>query len=72
MSVERALRLVAGTFVLASLALGVWVNPKWLWFTAFVGANLLQSGFTNWCPMMNILRKLGVGGRTVSHAPLGG
>ncbi len=60
MTVERALRLIAGTFVLASLALGVWVNPKWLWFTAFVGANLFQSGFTNWCPMMAILRKLGV------------
>jgi Inner membrane protein YgaP-like, transmembrane domain len=62
MTVERALRLVAGTFVLASLALGVWVNHNWLWFTAFVGANLLQSGFTNWCPMMLILSKLGVGG----------
>jgi hypothetical protein len=61
MTVERALRIVAGLFVLASLALGVWVSPKWYWFTAFVGANLLQSGFTNWCPMMTILRKLGVG-----------
>lgn len=60
MSLERLLRLIAGTFVLASLALGAWVNPKWYWFTAFVGANLLQSGFTNWCPMMWFLRKLGV------------
>ncbi len=61
MTVERALRLVAGAFVLASLALGTWVNPKWYWFTAFVGANLLQSAFTNWCPMMTFLRKLRVG-----------
>lgn len=60
MCVERLLRLIAGTFVLASLALGTWVNPNWYWFTAFVGANLLQSGFTNWCPMMWVLRKLGV------------
>ncbi len=66
MTVERALRLIAGTFVLASLALGTWVNPKWYWFTAFVGANLLQSGFTNWCPMMTFLRKLGVGVRQQS------
>jgi len=60
MTVDRLLRLIAGLFVLASLALGTWVHPYWYWFTAFVGANLLQSGFTNWCPMMTILRKLGV------------
>ena len=66
MTIERALRLIAGTFVLASLALGTWVSPKWYWFTAFVGANLLQSGFTNWCPMMTFLRKLGVGARQQS------
>ena len=60
MTVDRLLRLIAGAFVLASLALAVWVSPKWLWFTAFVGANLLQSGFTNWCPMMTFLKKLGV------------
>jgi len=60
MTVERTLRLIAGAFILASLALGAWVHPYWYWFTAFVGANLLQSGFTNWCPMMTILRKLGV------------
>ena len=61
MTVERTLRLVAGLFVLASLALGYWVNPYWYLFTAFVGLNLLQSGFTDWCPMMTFLRKLGVG-----------
>lgn len=60
MTVERALRLIAGTFVLLSLALGTWVNPKWYWFTAFVGLNLLQSGFTNWCPMMSILKVAGL------------
>lgn len=60
MNVERMLRIIAGVFVLASLALGVWVSSYWFWFTAFVGANLFQSGFTNWCPMMSILRKLGV------------
>lgn len=60
MTVDRLLRLIAGFFVLLSLALGTWMNPNWYWFTAFVGVNLLQSGFTNWCPMMTILRKLGV------------
>ena len=60
MNVERAVRLIAGIFVLASLALGHWVNPYWYLFTAFVGLNLLQSAFTNWCPMMTFLRKLGM------------
>ena len=63
MTVERTLRLIAGAFVLVSLALGTWVHPNWYWFTAFIGLNLLQSGFTNWCPMMTILRKLGVGAK---------
>jgi hypothetical protein len=66
MTVERMLRLIAGLFVLLSLALGKWVNPHWYWFTAFVGLNLFQSGFTNWCPMMTFLRKLGVGGAKAS------
>ncbi|HXK61257.1 MAG TPA: DUF2892 domain-containing protein [Acidobacteriota bacterium] len=60
MTVERFLRLIAGFFVLLSLALGTWVNSYWLLFTAFVGLNLFQSAFTNWCPMMTILKKLGV------------
>jgi DUF2892 family protein len=60
MTVERVLRLVAGIFILVSLALGHWVSPYWYLFTAFVGLNLLQSGFTNWCPMMTFLRKLGL------------
>ena len=62
MSVDRYLRMIAGAFVLASVALGYWVHPGWYWFTAFVGANLFQSAFTNWCPMMTFLRKLGVKG----------
>ena len=66
MNVERFLRLIAGIFVLLSVALGYYVQPAFFLFTAFAGLNLLQSGFTNWCPMMAILRKLGVAdaGRT--------
>ncbi len=60
MTVERSLRLIAGSFILASLALGHWVSPYWYLFTAFVGLNLFQSGITNWCPMMAFLRRLGV------------
>ena len=60
MTTERLVRIFAGAFVLASLALGIWVNLNFLWFTAFVGANLLQSGFTRFCPLEMILRKLGV------------
>jgi len=65
MTVERLIRIFAGAFVLASLALGVEASPlfvskHFLWFTAFVGANLLQSGFTRICPLESILRRLGV------------
>ncbi len=60
MTIERYLRMIAGAFVLVSLALGHWVNPYWYLLTAFVGLNLFQSAFTNWCPMMMFLRKLGV------------
>ena len=60
MTVERALRLVAGAFVAASVLLGIYVNVNFLWFTLFVGLNLFQSAFTNWCPMMTILRKSGL------------
>ena len=58
MSNEAALRAIAGTFVLLSLALGAFVHPYAYLFTAFVGLNLLQSAFTGWCPMMSLLRKL--------------
>ena len=60
MNVERYLRLVAGFFVMLSVALGYWVHPGFFLFTAFVGLNLFQSAFSNWCPLMTILKKLGV------------
>ena len=63
MTVDRWLRLIAGVFVLASVALGYSHSPYWFLLTAFVGLNLFQSGFTNWCLMMNILRALGVKNR---------
>ncbi len=61
----QLVRVIAGIFILLSLALGVqasplFVNANWLWFTAFVGANLLQSGLTRWCLMETLLRKLGM------------
>ena len=59
MSVERMVLAFAGTFILISLALAHYHNPNWLWFTAFVGANLLQSSFTGFCPLAIILKKLG-------------
>jgi len=60
MTIERSLRAIAGVFILLSVALGTFVNPWFYAFTAFVGLNLLQSGFTNACPMMWILRQAGV------------
>jgi hypothetical protein len=60
MTVERALRMMAGAVVLLSLALAHYVSMYWLWLTAFVGLNLLQSAFTNWCPAMSIFRVLGM------------
>jgi hypothetical protein len=74
MTVERLIRIFAGTFILVSLALGVeasplFVSPWWLAFTAFVGANLLQFGFTNFCPLGLILKKLGVPEAAACAAP---
>jgi hypothetical protein len=60
MTVDEALRGIAGAFILISVALGWFVSPWWFLFTAFVGANLLQSAFTRWCPMMAILSRLGL------------
>lgn len=60
MYIDRLLRLIAGTVVMGSLALAHFVNPNWLWFTAFVGLNLFQSAFTDWCPAMWMLEKTGV------------
>ena len=60
MTIEEALRLIAGSLTLVSVALGVWVSPYFLLFTAFIGVNLLQSAFTHWCPMMTLLRRAGL------------
>lgn len=69
MTIERTLRLIAGFFILVSLALGHWMNQYWYLFTAFVGLNLFQSGITDWCPMMTFLRKLGVASKEkLKHA----
>ena len=60
MKMENMIRVIAGSLVLISLALAHYVNPNWLWFTVFVGANLLQSGITKWCLMEKILARFGV------------
>ena len=60
MTVNQWLRAIAGLFVMASVALGFLVSPNWYYFTAFVGLNLFQSAFSGWCPMITLLRKLGV------------
>jgi hypothetical protein len=60
MNVERALRLIAGAVVIASSALAIYVSPNFLWLALVVGVSLFQSGFTNWCPMMTILRWAGL------------
>lgn len=57
MTIENKIRAFAGTFILVSLALAHFHSPYWLWFTAFVGANLLQSSFTKFCPLEMILKK---------------
>lgn len=57
---SRLMNIIPGAFILISLALGVYVNENWFWFTAFVGANLFQLGFTKWCLLGIILTKLGV------------
>ncbi|MBI2947713.1 MAG: DUF2892 domain-containing protein [Verrucomicrobia bacterium] len=62
MKLQLLIRRFAGTFILASLLLAHYHSQAWLWFTAFVGFNLLQSSFTNFCPLESILKKLGVGG----------
>ena len=61
MNTERIIRSFAGTVVLGSLALGAWVNPNWLWLTAFAGLNLFQSGITRFCLPEIVMKKLGIG-----------
>jgi hypothetical protein len=58
MTIDNMIRAFAGSFILVSLALAHYVSPNWLWFTAFVGANLLQSSFTGFCPLEMILKRL--------------
>jgi hypothetical protein len=58
--INRLIRAIAGSFILISLILAIYVNINWLWFTAFVGVNLLQSSITKWCLMEDILKKLGI------------
>jgi hypothetical protein len=60
MTIHQYLRMFAGFFVLLSVALGYWVHPGWFFFTAFVGLNLFQSAFSDWCPMITFLKKLGI------------
>ena len=73
MTLEPMLRLIAGVFVAGSVLLGMYVHPYFLWFTLFVGVNLVQSAFTNWCPMMAFLRRFGVrDGRMTLHEPAQG
>jgi hypothetical protein len=66
MTVERGLRLMAGVMVLLSVALAYYVSHYWVWLTVFIGLNLLQSTFTNWCPAMSILRAMGLKQATCS------
>ena len=70
MTVERALRLIAGALVALSVVLGIYVNANFLWFTLFVGVNLFQSAFTNWCPMMALLRRVGLRDATAPKAAI--
>jgi len=66
MTLERSIRFFAGTFILVSLSLAHFHSPNWLWFTAFVGFNLLQSSLTRFCPLEIILKKLGVGAKSTA------
>jgi hypothetical protein len=68
MTIERGLRLAAGIVVLVSVCLGYFLHPAWLLLTAFAGLNLLQSAFTNWCPMVWILARAGLQPCVASHA----
>lgn len=60
MTIDNAIHVIAGTFIMLSVSLGYFINPWWFAFTFFVGANLFQSGITKWCLMANLLKKLGM------------
>ena len=72
MTIERGLRLAAGTVVLVSVLLAVWHDPRWLILTAFAGLNLVQSAFTNWCPMVWLLARLGLKPCVANQGPVAG
>jgi len=72
MKMHMIIRRFAGTFILISLLLAHYVSPYWLWFTAFVGFNLVQSSFTSFCPLERVLKRLGVGGSCCESEPSGG
>jgi hypothetical protein len=72
MKMQLIIRRFAGSFILVSLLLAHYDSPNWLWFTAFVGFNLLQSSFTNFCPLELILKKAGVGGSCCAQEKTGG
>lgn len=69
MSMEKMIRVIAGTFILMSVALAIWVSPWWLIWTTLVGVNLVQSAFTGWCPAEILLRKFGVKGNGCAASP---
>jgi hypothetical protein len=71
MTMERWIRLIAGSFIMISLLLAHFVSPYWLWFTAFVGVNLFQSALTRWCLMEKILARLGIPGACPSSKTQG-
>ena len=60
MTLDRSVMLFAGIMILLSVALSYWVSPLWMWFTVFIGANLIQSSFTGFCPAAVVMRKLGI------------
>ena len=62
MTIEKYIRIMAGTFILLSVLLAIWVSPWWLIWTTFIGVNLVQSAFTGWCPSEILLKKFGVNG----------
>jgi hypothetical protein len=62
MTLDRAVMLFAGVMILLSLALTLWVSPTWMWFTAFIGVNMMQSAITGWCPAAMIFKALGLKG----------
>jgi hypothetical protein len=66
MSIEKMIRVMAGTFILMSVVLAIWVSPWWLIWTTLIGVNLVQSAFTGWCPAEIILKKFGLPGSCCS------